>query len=266
VSKLRSGLVLGLALFIVSAVHAQDSPAAQPSDQEQMRNLDWEARERFELGRTFLEAGRFQQAAEEFEQAYRLSKRPQLLYNVYIANRDAGNLDSAVDALRSYLEQVPDAPDQINLQARLASMKAQADAQREQARQAAADRDRAERLAAMRTETVRSKWPWVMIGVGGAMLAGSIVTGVMAKSKANDLDDSPLCIDGGTLCARSEKGDVESLRTLAVTTDVLWIAGGVVAVTGVVLRLTGVLDHERQVPVAASFDNHGARLAYTVRY
>jgi tetratricopeptide (TPR) repeat protein len=270
VSKLRSGLVLGLALMLtVSAVHAQepqDSPAAKPNDQEQMRSLDWEARERFELGRTFLEAGRFQQAAEEFEQAYRLSKRPQLLYNVYIANRDAGNLDAAVSALRNYLAQVPDAPDRINLEARLASMQAQADAQREQARQAAADRDRAERLAAMRTELVRSKWPWVMIGVGGAMIAGSIITGVMAKNKANDLDESSLCIDGGTRCARSEKSDVESLRTLAVTTDVLWIAGGVVAVTGVVLRLTGALDHERQVPVAASFDNHGVRLAYTVRY
>ncbi|HEX5658844.1 MAG TPA: hypothetical protein VFX59_16710, partial [Polyangiales bacterium] len=198
------GLLLGLAVMFTSAAHAQapvDSPAAKPNDQEQMRNLDWEARERFELGRTFLEAGRFQQAAEEFEQAYELSGREQLLYNVYIANRDAGNLEHAVDALRSYLEKVPDAPDQINLRARLASMEAQLKGQREQAAQAAADRDRADRLAATRKEVVRSKLPWVLIGTGGALLAGSLITGILAKGKANDLDDSAFCVDGGTLCA-----------------------------------------------------------------
>jgi tetratricopeptide (TPR) repeat protein len=265
-------MVIALALGAATGVRAQvpamppDSPAAKPNDQEQMRNLDDEARERFELGRTFLEAGRFQQAAEEFEQAYRLSGRAQLLYNVYIANRDAGNWEAAVQALRSYLDKFPDAPDQINLRARLASMEAALETRREEARRAAADRERADRLAAMRTEVVRSKLPWVLLGSGGALLATSLITGIMAKSKANDLDDSPLCIEGGTLCASSEKGEVESLRSLAVTTDVLWIAGGVLAVTGAVLRLTGALDHERQVPIAASVDAHGARLAYTVRY
>jgi tetratricopeptide (TPR) repeat protein len=275
VSRRRTGPVLGLALMLTLAASvgraqvpamAPDSPAAKPNDQEQMRNLDDEARERFELGRTFLEAGRFQQAAEEFEEAYRLSGRAQLLYNVYIANRDAGNWEAASNALRIYLDKVPDAPDQINLRARLASMEAQAEAQREQARQAAADRERADRLAATRKEVVRSKLPWVLIGTGGALLATSLITGIMAKTKADDLDGSPLCIDGGTRCASAKKGDVESLRSLAVATDVLWITGGVVAVTGVVLRLSGVLDKERQVPVAASFDGHGARLAYTVRY
>jgi tetratricopeptide (TPR) repeat protein len=263
-----------LVTFVGSSVLAQapmdpmgpDSPTAKPNDQEQSNALDVEARKRFELGRSALEAGRFQQAAADFSEAYRLSGRAQLLYNVYIANRDAANLDAAIDALSGYLDNVPDAPDAVNLRARLASMKAQASLQREQAQRAAADRERADRLAATRKVTVRSKVPWIMLGVGGGMLVGSIITGVMAKRKADDLEGDPLCIDGGARCAPARKGDIDSLQALALTTDLLWIAGGVVAVTGTVFRLTGLLDKERQVPIAASFDSRGARLNYTVRY
>src|ERR1700712_5200677 len=124
------GLAWLASLASSSVGHAQSSspppnaaaePAAAPTDKEQMKSLDEEARERFELGRTFYDAGRFQQAAEEFGEAYKLSGRPQLLYNLYVANRDAANWQLAIEALRGYLDKVPDAPDRINLRARLES-------------------------------------------------------------------------------------------------------------------------------------------------
>src|SRR5262245_52034956 len=105
--------------------------AAHAAEQESaMQAADEEARKHFQIGKLLLDSGRFQEATTEFESAYRLSGRPQLLYNLYIAHRDAGNTDKAVEALRGYLEKVPDAPDRINLEARLASLEEQQQRQR----------------------------------------------------------------------------------------------------------------------------------------
>jgi tetratricopeptide (TPR) repeat protein len=87
-----------------SASAGDDAAKAQQEAEaaRTMSAIDAEAREHFQLGRSFYEQGSFQQAAEEFEIAYRLSARPQLLYNVYVARRDAGNQPMAIDALRGY--------------------------------------------------------------------------------------------------------------------------------------------------------------------
>jgi tetratricopeptide (TPR) repeat protein len=240
--------------------------AKAPSDAEQMRSLDEEARERFELGRSLYNAGRFQQAAEEFGEAYKLSGRPQLLYNLYVANRDAANWEPAIDALRGYLDKVPDAPDAVNLRARLASLELQAAQQKQQREeQALAEAAlRKNQRPATRLEKTRSIVPYVLLGSGGALLVGSIITGVMAKSKAGDLDK--VCAQGGSVCPSWQKGDVDSTRTLAITTDVLWSVGAATAITGAVLWFTGKLDSEREVPVALNVTPHGVSSSLTVRY
>src|SRR4051794_20172946 len=94
-----SPLCFGLLLLVASTqAHAQSDgdpnvQAQQQAEQEQaMGAMDMEARQHFMIGKTLYDAGRFQQAAEEFDSAYQLSKRPQLLYNVYVAHREAGNL------------------------------------------------------------------------------------------------------------------------------------------------------------------------------
>jgi hypothetical protein len=232
-----------------------------------MSAIDAEAREHFKLGRSFYEAGRFQQASEEFEIAYRLSARPQLLYNVYVARRDAGGLPSAVEALRGYLAQVPDAPDRVNLEARLASLEAQVKRQEEQeALRAQSERKAAEAEAKIktrtRTERVRSVVPLVLMGTGGALLLGSAATGGLALSGASDLDKN--C--DGNLCPSSEKSGVDATKTLAITTDVLWGVGGALAVTGLILFLTGALDKEREVPVAFGVGPYGISTQLTRRF
>ena len=81
-----------------------------------------EARMHFRVGRAYYDSGRFLEAAHEFEEAYRQSDRPQLLYNIFVAYRDAGRLQEAMEALRRYLELVPDAENRDQLTARLAAM------------------------------------------------------------------------------------------------------------------------------------------------
>src|SRR5688500_8532502 len=83
---------------------------------------DDEARRHFRLAEAHYANASFEEAAREFEEAYRLSQRPQLLYNIYLAYRDAADIDHAADALRRYLELVPDAEGAAMLRGRLAAL------------------------------------------------------------------------------------------------------------------------------------------------
>ena len=76
---------------------------------------------------------------------------------------------------------MPEAPDRINLKARLESMRAQAARQAEQAERARLATEEAERAkSAPRSLTVieQSAAPWYIIGTGGALLAASLGTGI----------------------------------------------------------------------------------------
>jgi hypothetical protein len=72
--------------------------------------------------------------------------------------------------------------------------------------------------------------PWIVAGVGGAMLVGGTVTGILALGKTNDIEKQ--C--PGNTCARSFDldGARSSARTLVTVTDVLLIGGAVVTGAG----------------------------------
>lgn len=57
------------------------------TDQRQL--ADEQARAHFRVGQSMYDAGRFAEAAHEFEEAFRLSQRSELLFNAYVAFRDA---------------------------------------------------------------------------------------------------------------------------------------------------------------------------------
>ena len=80
---------------------------------------DEAARRHFRLGQAYYQNGQFAEAATEFEQAYQLSGRAALLYNVYLAHRDALHTRQSYEALRQYLDEMPDPPDEDHLRARL---------------------------------------------------------------------------------------------------------------------------------------------------
>lgn len=250
-----------------AAPSAPADPGAGAADtDETLKTLDEAARLRFILGRTRYEEGRFEQAAEEFALAYKLSGRPQLLYNLYVAHRDAAQWPQAIEALRGYLAKVPDAPDRVNLQARLKSMEDQAARLEEERAQAERERSERARLAALPVVAPkRSKVPWVLIGSGGSLLAASVVTGVLAKRKDDDLDAA--CADGGAVCPKWLEGDANAAYSLAVTTDVLWSVGAASALTGLVLWLTGALDRDAQPAVASlGVSPRGVSTSLTLRY
>jgi hypothetical protein len=70
--------------------------------------------------------------------------------------------------------------------------------------------------------------------VGGAMLIGSIITGVLATKADGDLGDMLKRVD---VSAKKVSDQRDSTKTLAVTTDALMIGGAAFAVAGTVLWL-----------------------------
>lgn len=251
-------LLLGLT-FPATEARAEGETAAENEER---------ARAHFRLGRAHYDNGDFAQAAVAFEEAYRISQRAALLYNIYLAYRDANDTRNAAEALRKYLALEKDIENRGQLESRLAAMDRNL-AENPQPSAApvgaaaavavqpaqpltpaptdAAAPEAAPPGAVAASEAAPEKpfpvVPVVLMGTGGAMLVGSIVTGLMAVSKHSEWDQAKTeeCNSSGVCNGMSEEraqelNDMKSSgETLALVTDILLFGGLAVAGTGAVL-------------------------------
>jgi hypothetical protein len=91
--------VFALMLAFALPARANEPPADAPAPGSGDVDI---ARAHFATGQAYYEHGRFVDAAREFEEAYRLSKRPPLLYNVGKAYDGASDFARALDAYRRF--------------------------------------------------------------------------------------------------------------------------------------------------------------------
>ncbi|MDB4988974.1 MAG: hypothetical protein JWN04_4152 [Myxococcaceae bacterium] len=238
------------------------------------------ARDAFERGRVFYDAGAFDQASSSFEEAYRLSGRDQLLYNIYLSYRDANQPAKAAEALRGYLAKVPNVDNRAQLESRLAALDQGLQREREQRDAQARAQAAPQPLPAAavvpvpvaapvaRAHEPRSARFWAgvsLVSVGGALMLTSIATGVMAHNDASKLKDH--CT--GKVCDDSLKSTADSGRTLAHTTDGLLFGGLALAAGGTALLfLFGGLERDASAPppVTALCSSHGCVAATTLRF
>jgi tetratricopeptide (TPR) repeat protein len=273
----RSVLVvlIGLGVF-AGAASAQEATAED------------QARAHFRLGRAHYDNGNFAQAAVEFEEAYNISQRSALLYNIYLAYRDANNTEKAAWALKLYLEKEVEVENRAQLQARLRALEEalaaaaaagttagaaaaaqpapaeQAPAQAQPTEQAQPETQPGPAAATEQAEPEKKSMvvPIVLMSTGGAMVLGSIATGAMASGKASDVED--LCPNGSCPSADAEKkaSDADSSRkTLALVTDVLMFGGIAVAGTGAVLLVLNLMSGGDDKPTASVAGKPTAGLA-----
>jgi len=203
---------------------------------------DAEARRAFRVAQAHYDNGEFEEAAVGFDEAYRLSQRPQLLYNMYVAYRDAQNLPRAADALQRYLEHVPDAPMHDQLRSRLGRMRAAIEQHGASATVEPDGNDPGLDAGAMDApsddradDAGDSDLPipaLVVAGAGALLLGGSAITGVMTASKQSQLEDGCPTRLG---CDPALEDTRDSGKTLALVTDVLLFAG--IAAVGVAATL-----------------------------
>lgn len=80
------------------------------------------ARRAFERGRDAYESGDFEAAVQSFDEAYRLSPRPALLFNIGRAAEATGRNEHAIAAYQAYLQQLPAAENRGFVEGRLAQL------------------------------------------------------------------------------------------------------------------------------------------------
>ena len=87
------GLIIAAALLAATSAHADASA---------------DARAHYEEGTKLYDLGRYQEAAHEYEEAFRLHPDPALLFNIGQAYRQAGDDEAAARAYRGFLRRFPD--------------------------------------------------------------------------------------------------------------------------------------------------------------
>lgn len=109
-------LVLSLLVTSTLGFTVLSSTAAAQQDQSQ---LDEAARLTFESAREAFVAGDYETALARFRQAYQLSQRPGLLYNIAQTLDRLRRDEETLTALRDYLNAAPDAPNRSEVEARI---------------------------------------------------------------------------------------------------------------------------------------------------
>lgn len=107
-----------LALLVPVLSHAQDE-GAEPEQSDNSSSLDEAARLTFQSAREAFVAGDYETALARFRQAYELSARPGLLYNIAQTLDRLRRDEETVTALREYLEALPAAPNRAEVEARI---------------------------------------------------------------------------------------------------------------------------------------------------
>jgi hypothetical protein len=148
-------------------------------------------------GRAYAER-RYADAVRSFREAHAITHRPELLYNLGIAQAAAGDAAGAVESLSLFRDAgAPGLDDRASLDRQIA-------AQQEAARQHAAQSGNAPvEVRVVEQRVIEPRWirveyryerplihavgPWVAVGLGAALAVGSVVTGVGALDAADTL-------------------------------------------------------------------------------
>ena len=189
------GLGLGQVLAQVGVTFALSDPA-QGRPRRDYAADDRRARRMFSQGKAAFDHGRYERALGSFRDAYALSPRPRLLYNIAKTEDKLGRLGDAREHYRLFVAAEPGADNQVEIRRRMAEIDAQigaapltvgtpaeAAASSLQHGPVAFDPNATPERAPVRSERVYRKW-WFWASVG-AVLAGGVAASVMAI-KHND--------------------------------------------------------------------------------
>lgn len=190
------------------------------------------AKAHFLAGSAYYEQANYTDAVKEFIEAHRLSKRPDLLYNISVCYERLGHWDDAIASLQQYLTERPEAPDRAVIESRIKSYEQRRD-QEAAARAAVAQPPVPPPPTVTPPPPRRHVASWIVGGIGAGLLVAALGTGVTAHLTYNDLTTK--C--GGTVCPGDQmlRDEASFGRALTISTDVLLAAGAATLATGIIL-------------------------------
>jgi anti-sigma factor RsiW len=150
-----------------------------------------------------------------------------------------GDSESALDAYEKYIETEPKASDRGAVEKRIETLKQQiADRRKlererdEEAKRAALAREATERERAKRKNAPRpierrqpSVVPWIVAGVGVAVVGGGVFLGLRSRSRHDEAVDERMAKDSEDLN--------DSAKSMATAANVCFVAGGILTAAGI---------------------------------
>lgn len=244
-------------LSLASTVHGQRPTTSEANP----------AREAFEEGREHFDDQRYLLAAESFQRAYDLMLEAGMpnawliLFNLGTSlDEIRGRERDARAAYAGYLEGAPVTDEESAQRVALVQSRIR-ELDLRIAAASSEPRDSSEEAGADTTppsapETTLSPIGPVVLASGGALLvAGAVVAAVLAVE-----NDAFFAMCDAGVCPSSSRASAESVRDLAIATDVLLIGGAVVAATGLVLTLLLRDEVDEAPPVAAACGPDGCSI------
>ncbi len=208
------------------------------------------ARRLFETGRAYFERAEYEEAAESFAEAYRLSGRPSLLVNLARSQEELGQRDEAIESLTLAVEVLPaDDPMHPIVVGRLERLQA------EQERAAAeAESEEAQVLVEEATlDDDEGADPNVMwwTGVGAISLAGASFVVALGAGTASHRIHQDLEANCPTdVCLPEFEADKDRGQALSSTATAFVVIGAAASVSGLILMLLA-RDRDEAEPASA---------------
>ena len=195
---------------LLTALALCASGPAWASDPE----TDARARELYENGEILYNEGRYEDAIVAWEEAYRLSERAALLFNIANAYERLGRYDEALDALNRYRAYAK-AEERESLDRRIANLERRRDEAKAQAASAPPPESGPAPGPDPQPEAPKSGFrpvPLVLTGVGVASLGVGAGFGVKALSARKELQTLCVGADAGATARPTPAGPIARCR------------------------------------------------------
>lgn len=251
---------LALQLSTIPTVTAAPPPPAPGSEAAaEVEELNAAAVEAFK-------AKDYDEAARLFEAAYDKNPEPNYLFNIGRVYEEKGDFEKAIEWYDKFIH-LPE----VELQDReialerlrvLRAIVAESKAENEPAQAVPQDEPKDEPTDGRKPTPPLRIAGYVLLGIGGAVLVAGAGFGGAAVQRNNELDDL------NTLEQRDDA--IDKGKRNALIADSLFISGGVIALTGLVLTLVSLKKsgkgNGQRASVAPTYTRGGAGVAASVRF
>jgi tetratricopeptide (TPR) repeat protein len=234
-----------LFVALLSPLALADAPVGPPGTPSPA-DMD-RAKQLFENGADLYEEASYREAIAAWTEAYRLSGKPDLLYNIANAHERLAEYGAAIDAIQTYRAFATSEEREL-LDRRLRNLEKLLTDQQQRAQPSPSPSPSPEPVvgrapapepvARPRGGSGRRTAGLVLVGVGGVGLGSAGVLGALSAAAGNRAE-AP-CVDG--LCPDTIAPDLRANRSLALLSDVSLVAGLASAGVGVGLVVTGGRD------------------------
>jgi tetratricopeptide (TPR) repeat protein len=208
-----TGMTMSLVLFrtLVCFSLLALASVARPVSADDKR--DAEAKALFQAGREAFEGGRYEAALARWQEAYDLSSRSTLLYNIGLAQDRLRQDDKALASFKAYLEQVPDSENRQEVEGRIKALEKARDERSAAAAATPTPQETANQSQVAdatrngpvvtdsgpsdtaSTKPLTKQW-WFWTGVG-AVIVGGVVVALAASSGGGQKEAGPVASRSG---------------------------------------------------------------------